>query len=92
MPAPARVDSNQRAIVEGLRKAGYSVWITSALGKGAPDLVVGKGGCNWLVELKDGSLPPSRRKLTIDETCWHLQWRGQVDVANTLEEALEICR
>ena len=60
-----KVDNNQREIVKKLRKIpGVTVSITSALGDGFPDIVVGYKGVNHLIEIKDGSKPPSRRKLT----------------------------
>jgi hypothetical protein len=57
------------------------------LGQGKPDLLVGFRGRNVLLEVKDGAKPPSRRKLTDDEADWHRDWRGQVDVVESKEEA-----
>lgn len=87
----ARTDDNQTAIVEALRDIpGVSVAITSALGNGFPDIVVGVGARNYLIEIKDGSKPPSRRELTDDEYDWHERWTGQVDIALCLDDVLEI--
>ncbi|MHC4753292.1 MAG: hypothetical protein ACYTFW_25940 [Planctomycetota bacterium] len=60
------------------------------VGNGFPDIVVGYRGRNYLIEIKDGSKPPSKRKLTSDEREWHDTWRGAVYVANNTDEALEI--
>ena len=84
----ARVDANQGVIVEALRGAGASVQSLAMVGHGCPDVVVGKGGRNWLMEIKDGAKPPSARKLTPDEDRWHDKWRGQVDTVNSPAEAL----
>ena len=47
----ARVDENQAAIVEALRKAGAYVWVI-----GLPvDILCGFGGHTWLVEIKRDS-------------------------------------
>jgi hypothetical protein len=88
----ARTDANQSEIVAMLRKAGYSVTPTHMVGKGFPDLTVGKHGKVWLLEVKDGSKPPSARKLTDDEWKWHDAWRGHVAVVESPEQALEAVR
>ena len=46
----AKTDVNQKAVVEQLRAIGATVAITSQLGKGFPDIVVGYGGDNYLFE------------------------------------------
>lgn len=86
----ARIDANQPAIVQGLRKAGCTVQSLAAIGKGCPDIIVGLRGVNYLMEIKDGDKVPSQRKLTPDEKEWIEKWRGQVAVVNSLEEALKI--
>jgi len=89
MRRAAKVDRNQGQIVEALRKVGASVAITSGLGRGFPDLVAGYRKVNTLIEVKDGTAPPSKRRLTPDEQAWHDGWRGQVCVVETVEEALQ---
>lgn len=84
----ARTDANQAEIVEVLRQIGATVCVLSAIGKGCPDLLVGVHGVNYLMELKDGSKPPSARKLTRDEVLWHTCWRGQVAVVESVADAL----
>lgn len=84
-----RVDDNQKQITDQLRKLGYSVCILSDVGKGVPDLLIGKAGNNWLIELKDGTKPPSRQKLTEHEQKFHDSWRGQVATCNSLEQILD---
>jgi hypothetical protein len=59
------------------------------VGKGVPDLLCGYQGRNVLLEIKDGSKPPSKRKLNPDQVEWHDKWRGQVCVVNNLDEAIE---
>ena len=85
-----RTDTNQTEIVKALRAVGASVAVTSSLGKGFPDLVVGWQGRNYLLEVKDGTLPPSRTRLTPDEQKWHDSWRGHVVTIYSADDALEV--
>lgn len=76
MRGAARVDDNQGEIVDTLRKCGCVVQILSSVGRGVPDLLVGvPRGWLILIEVKDGSKPPSRQRLTEDEEKWHRAWR-----------------
>ncbi len=99
----ARVDDNQRAIVNGLRKIGATVEHMAKLGKGAPDLVVGFKGVNYLFEIANPETRHGRSKRAgskeaalresgtiAAQIAWHLSWRGRVDVIETLEQAVEI--
>lgn len=86
----AKLDGNHRAIVEMLRAVGCSVQSLAAVGEGCPDLLVGRLGKNWLLEVKDGSLVPSAQKLTPAQVKWHQAWRGQVAVVRDREEALRV--
>ena len=90
MRRAARVDDNQREIVEELRRAGCSVWSLAGVGKGFPDLAVGFRGRNLFLEVKDGSKPPCKRRLTPDEEAFHASWRGHVAVVESVEDALKI--
>ena len=58
-----RIDTNQTEIVLGLRRVGVAVWV---LGSPA-DLLCGFRGRFVTLEVKDGKLAPSRRKLTMME-------------------------
>lgn len=72
----ARTDGNQTAVVAALRGAGCLVWVLSAVGKGLPDLLVmAPWGELWLVEVKDGSKPPSKRKLRPSQERFAAEWR-----------------
>ena len=91
MRTAAKVDGNQSEIVDALRGIpGCTVTSTAAIGKGFPDIIVGWMGRNYLMEIKDGSLPPSKRKLTSHEKKFHQQWAGQVSVVNSVEEAFAV--
>lgn len=88
MRRAAKVDANQKSIVAALRKAGCSVTPTHQIGKGFPDLAVGIAGKTYLLEIKDGSLSPSRRTLTEDEMTWHDSWKGHVCIIESVSQAI----
>jgi hypothetical protein len=88
---PKRTDANQTEIVKAFRRIGALVAVTSPLGSGFPDLVVGRpGGGLKLVELKDGSKPPSARRLTDDEKRFHALWGEHVVIVESLEDAIAL--
>lgn len=87
-----RVDDNQAAIVSALRQMGATVQSIAAVGAGAPDLLVGYRGTNWLLEVKDGAKVPSKQKLTPAEREWHDQWRGHVTIVRSVADALAVLR
>ena len=64
----ARVDENQKTIVDALRKAGAFVWII-----GLPvDLLVGYKGHTFLVEIKS----TSKKRLTGLQADFFENWSG----------------
>lgn len=84
----AKIDANQSHIVTTLRAVGATVQSLAAVGNGVPDLLVGFRGMNYLMEVKDGSKPPSARRLTKDQMIWHKAWNGGVVVVTNETEAL----
>ena len=90
MRRAAKVDSNQADIVGKLRKIpGISVAVTSAIGNGFPDIVVGFRGRSHLIEIKDGAKTASRRKLTPDEIKFKDKWTGCYFVGNSFDEIID---
>ncbi len=86
-----RIDGNQNEIVDSLRKIpGVSVAVTSMIGNGFVDIVVGYKDINYLFEIKDPAQPPSKRVLTPDELEFHKGWCGQISVVEKLDEILKI--
>lgn len=85
-PIRRRVDSNQAEIVAALREYGCSVQHLHIIGKGCPDLLVGIHGRNYLIELKSNR----RSKLTEDECRWFENWSGQVAIAYSAKEIINI--
>jgi Holliday junction resolvase len=90
MRKKARVDANQKEIVQQLRKRGISVLHTHQLGKGAPDIIVGYMNYNYLIEIKDGNKSKSQQKLTPDELEFASKWGGNYAVCNSLEQILQL--
>jgi Holliday junction resolvase len=85
----AKVDANQAEIVAALRKIGCKVYVSSSFGQGFPDLIVGCRGRLCLLEIKDGSKPPSARKLTPDQVKFHADWTGlPLYVVDSVESAI----
>lgn len=85
------VDANQAAIVAAFRAAGCSVLHLHTVGAGCPDLLVGWGGVDAQVEVKDGAKSASRQALTPAEAEHHRAWRGRpVAIVRSVEEALEL--
>ena len=64
-------DANHNTLTAVFEALGCRVMDTSRLGGGAPDAIVQFGGMTMLIEIKDGSKPPSARKLTPAEEAAH---------------------
>lgn len=91
MRRAAKVDQNHADIVKALRTRGATVQSLAAIGKGCPDLLVGYKKVTILIEVKDGSKPPSQRKLTPDQLDWMTNWAGMpVVVANGIDDVIKL--
>ena len=87
----AKSDGNQAELVKQLRRIpNLSVAVTSRMGQGYPDIVVGFQGVNFMMEIKDPAQQPSRRKLTNDEEHFQRNWRGQYAVVSTIEDCIRV--
>ena len=90
MRRAARVDQNHEQVVSALRAAGAQVQSLAAVGKGVPDLLVKYQGAFYLIEVKDGQQPPSKRQLTPDQVKWHEEWKcAFLGVVENPEQALK---
>lgn len=78
----ARVDENQKDIVEALRKIGCDVLV---LGRPV-DLLVGWRAHNYLLECKSGRSYTG----TLEQREWIKNWKGQVRVVQSPQEAVEV--
>jgi hypothetical protein len=80
MRRAARVDANQKDVVQRFIAHGCSVTLLHRVGEGCPDLLVGVpypgGGHTLLVEVKDGAKTPSQQAKTPAQVRWWSEWRG----------------
>ena len=81
----AATDANHTEIAHALQATGASVHNTHRVGGGFADLCVGIAGLNLLVEVKTttGRLNPNEQR-------FHQDWRGQIAVVRTVEEAVAL--
>jgi hypothetical protein len=89
----ARVDANHGEIVAALRSIGVKVRDLSSVGDGMSDLLCLFRASVYLLEIKDGSKPPSARKLTPDQVKFHAEARDAgvtVHVVETIDQALAV--
>lgn len=87
---PRRVDKNQKAMVKVFRDLGAAVTHTHTVGKGFTDIVIAVQWLNCVVEIKDGSKPPSGRRLSPDEQTFFGWWPGLKAVCCNTEDAQAI--
>ena len=74
MRRAAKVDANHAPLLRLMRQIGAYVYDTSRVGGGFPDALVFWRGRAIPVEIKDGSKPPSARKLTEAQEALHARW------------------
>lgn len=86
-----RNDGNKRALHKLWTAIGGS-WLDIAPEHGGePDALVGWRGRDALIEVKDGSKPPSARKLRPEQVEWHRQWKGRpVEVVLCFDDLREL--
>ena len=85
-----KTDVNHESVKVELKAAlpEASVHDMSHAGGGFPDLAIGVFGDNFLVEIKDPTKPPSRRRLTNAQVGFHTNWQGTVWVCHSAAEIL----
>jgi len=86
----ARVDKNQKEIVEAFRRFGCSVLHLHTVGHGCPDICVGLNKKSVLVEIKDGSKTKSGKELTADEQKFHNEWKGSLFIVENLGDVIAL--
>lgn len=94
MRRAARVDENQPQITKAFRLLGCQVFPTHQLGKGFPDAAIRCGKVLCLVEIKDGSKPPSAQKLTEAEQKFHDEFAhyGLVEIVRDTNDVLRLVK
>lgn len=79
----AKVDSNQPAIVDAVRRIGARVLHLHQVGKGCPDLLVCFRGRNVLLEVKLPGEAPNKDQVEFIST-----WGGELHIVRTPDEAV----
>ena len=93
MRVRARKDANHTDIVGTFRACHCSVLDTSQLGNGAPDIVVAVNAeTTLLVEIKDGTKPPSQRKLSKDEIEFKRTWKGDYRIITSVNDVIALLK
>jgi hypothetical protein len=89
-----KIDANQPEIVKAFRQLGCKVLHLHTVGNGCADLLVGRPKLQkmLLVEIKDGSKPPSARKLTKDEQEFRNAWAGSYMVVEGIPDVVKVVR
>ena len=82
-----RRDANHNEIKKHFEKFGWTVKCVADL-HGFCDLIVTREGFTICIEVKDGSKPPSQRKLTADEKKFRKLWsdHGRYLIIQNIEE------
>jgi hypothetical protein len=84
-----RTDGNHRQIADVFLKLGFSVLDIHTL-PDCGDLLVARDGHSILIEIKDGSKPPSQRKLRDNQREFRRAWKGAYEVVETVDDALAL--
>lgn len=84
-----RSDAAQPAIVEELRRRGYSVILTHRAGGDAPDILVGKNGITVMVEVKSPHRLSKDKSLQARQAETRAAWRGGMFIRAWTVEQIE---
>lgn len=87
MRRAAKVDDTQRGVVSHLRKNGWRVLLTHAVGGGAPDAFVSRLGYTSALEIKSGSEAGAEMNLNEAQRRFRDDWAGGYVVAATPAQA-----
>lgn len=84
-----RVDANQSEIVQVFKQLGCSVFDTSRVAGGFPDLLIGKNKKTVLVEIKSSE----KAKFTTAQELFMMTWRGSTVVRiNDVDSAIRLVK
>jgi hypothetical protein len=91
MRRAARRDNGEQDIIKAMRAEGAFVKVIND--EGTFDLLCWYNGRTLLLEIKDGTKPPSARRLTPAEQKFHDEWPGDnLYIVNSVEEAIALLR
>ena len=52
--------------------------------------MVSKGGVTVAIEIKDGSKPPSQRKLSLGEDKFRSEWLGRWELVESIDDVIKL--
>lgn len=91
MRRAARRDHGEQDIIKAMRSCGAYVKVIND--EGTFDLLCHYNGRTLLLEIKDGTKPPSARRLTDAEQKFHDEWPGDnLYIINSVQEALDLLK
>lgn len=88
MRTACKIDKNQNELVKQMRSLGMSVVITSTVGDGFTDVVVGCFGITVLAEIKDGE--KKKTQLTPHQVKFHDEFKGAKVIIYKIEHCLDL--
>ena len=91
MRLAARKDDNHTEISNAFERLGWSVLDIHQIPNCA-DILVGKWKLSIVIEIKDGSKPPSKQKLTTGEMAFRDRWRGDYRIVTCIQDVIDIDR
>ena len=89
MKRAARTDTNHKEISVAFMSLGWSVLDIHQIPNSA-DILIGKWSLNIVIEIKDGSKPPSKQKLTPGEIKFRDRWRGDYRIITCLQDVIDL--
>lgn len=89
MRRSARTDDNHDEIVKAFRRLGWSVLDIHQIPNSA-DIIVGKWLHSIVIEIKDGSKPPSKQNLTDGEIVFKSSWNGDYRIIKSIDDVIEL--
>ena len=80
-----RVDENQKAILDDLKRLHINYFVASDVGAGFPDIVIGFRGINWFIEIKTETGKQTKSQIKFEK-----EWQGQYAICRSTEQVLEV--
>ena len=87
----AKKDRNHQQVVKLFKALGWSVLDVAQLKK-CCDLFVSKNKITVAIEVKDGTLAPSRQRLTDGEQLFADNWKGEYRIVRRDEDVINLDR
>lgn len=83
-------DDNHNEIVQVFREVGARILETYMVADTGCDFIALLNQRVFVVEVKDGSKPPSSRKLTLNEICAREYWAENFHVIESVDDAIKV--